>query len=225
MNIIQVFIETGQKRVFAGAVDWPGWCRTARDEASALQVLLDYTPRYAKMLRAVGFDFAAPGGIDDFTILERHAGNATTDFGAPTAILEADWQPPEPAELERLQGVLEACWRALDRAAHSAAGQPLKVGPRGGGRQGEAILAHVNEAERAYLSKLGWKAGDRGEDDPFERLGHTHRQVLAGLEAAARGELPTQGPRGGKMWPVRYFIRRSAWHVLDHAWEIEDRAV
>jgi len=225
VSIIQVFIESGQKRVFAGAVDWPGWCRTARDEASALQALLDYAPRYADMLCAEGFDFAAPGGTAGFNILERHAGNATTDFGAPAAILEADGQLPEPAELARLRGVLEACWRALDRAAHSAAGQPLQVGPRGGGRQVEDILAHVDEAERAYLSKLGWKAGDRGESGPFERLDATRREVLAGLEAAARGELPTQGPRGGKMWPVRYFIRRAAWHVLDHAWEIEDRTV
>jgi len=225
MNAIRVFIESGQKRVFAGAVDWPGWCRSARDEASALQALLAYGPRYAKLLRAVGFDFEAPGQVEDFEILERHAGNATTDFGAPAAILEADWQPPQPDELERLRGVLEACWRALDRAAHSAAGRPLQVGPRGGGRQVDDILTHVDEAERAYLSKLGWKAGDAGEGDPFERLGRTHREVLAGLEAAAREELPKEGPRGGKMWPVRYFVRRSAWHVLDHAWEIEDRAV
>ena len=25
-------------------------------------------------------------------------------------------------------------------------------------------------------------------------------------------------------WPVRYWIRRTAWHVLDHAWEIEDKS-
>ena len=39
----------------------------------------------------------------------------------------------------------------------------------------------------------------------------------------ARGELPDVGPRGGKRWPAPYAIRRSAWHALDHAWEIEDR--
>ena len=25
-------------------------------------------------------------------------------------------------------------------------------------------------------------------------------------------------------WPPRYAARRLIWHVLDHAWEIEDRA-
>jgi hypothetical protein len=37
------------------------------------------------------------------------------------------------------------------------------------------------------------------------------------------GELPDFGPRGGERWPALFAIRRSAWHALDHAWEIEDR--
>jgi hypothetical protein len=41
--------------------------------------------------------------------------------------------------------------------------------------------------------------------------------------AAAAGEVPAQGPRGGTRWPPRYFARRAAWHILDHVWEIEDR--
>lgn len=27
-----------------------------------------------------------------------------------------------------------------------------------------------------------------------------------------------------KGWPPRYAARRIAWHVLDHAWQIEDRS-
>jgi hypothetical protein len=50
------------------------------------------------------------------------------------------------------------------------------------------------------------------------------RAVLDALAAAPRSGRVPQGPRGGKRWTVRYFIRRSAWHALDHAWEIEDRA-
>ena len=48
--------------------------------------------------------------------------------------------------------------------------------------------------------------------------------VLAGLAAAARSEIPARGPRGGLRWRPRYFVRRVAWHLLDHAWEIEDRS-
>ena len=40
---------------------------------------------------------------------------------------------------------------------------------------------------------------------------------------AASGEMPERGPRGGVLWKPRYFVRRAAWHALDHAWEIEDR--
>ncbi|MGA9161658.1 MAG: hypothetical protein WB297_12460 [Actinomycetota bacterium] len=43
------------------------------------------------------------------------------------------------------------------------------------------------------------------------------------LEHAVRERVPTAGPRRGKRWVPGYFVRRVAWHVLDHAWEIEDR--
>ena len=36
---------------------------------------------------------------------------------------------------------------------------------------------------------------------------------------------PLPDPRTTKRpWSPRYAVRRAAWHVLDHAWEIEDRA-
>ena len=49
--------------------------------------------------------------------------------------------------------------------------------------------------------------------------------ALDGLAAGMRGELPASGPRGGKIWSPRFFARYVAWHTLDHAWEIEDRAI
>jgi len=51
LNKIDVYLEIGKKRTFAGAIDWPGWCRSGRDEPSALQALFDYGPRYAHVLR------------------------------------------------------------------------------------------------------------------------------------------------------------------------------
>ena len=35
-NSIDVYLEIGKKRTFAGAIDWPGWCRSGRDEGAAL---------------------------------------------------------------------------------------------------------------------------------------------------------------------------------------------
>ena len=30
-------------------------------------------------------------------------------------------------------------------------------------------------------------------------------------------------PNRDEKWPVAYAARRTAWHALDHAWEMEDR--
>jgi len=42
MSSVNTFIETGKKKAFGGAAEWPGWCRSARDEEMALQVLREY---------------------------------------------------------------------------------------------------------------------------------------------------------------------------------------
>jgi hypothetical protein len=225
MNSIKVFVEIGQKRIFAGAVDWPGWCRSGRDEKTALQALIDYGPRYAQVLHSRGIEFQLPTDASDLMVTERHDGNATTDFGAPAIVLDADRQPMDRMEFERLQTILLACWQAFDRAAQQAAGRELRKGPRGGGRDLESILSHVIGADQEYLKRLAWKHTPEGGKNPVEELSRTRQAILNTLEVAANGDLPEQGPRGGSMWPPRYFIRRVAWHVLDHAWEIDDRIV
>ena len=48
-----------------------------------------------------------------------------------------------------------------------------------------------------------------------------HAAVLDALTRAVIEGLPAAGPRGGVIWTARSFVRRAAWHVLDHAWEIE----
>ena len=113
------------------------------------------------------------------------------------------------------------CWRSFDTAVDAARGATLAKGPRGGGRELPKIVAHVVEAEGSYLRMLGGKVEAGPTRDLAER---THAAVLGALEATARGGAPPPGPRGGKRWLPRYFVRRVAWHVLDHAWEIEDRA-
>jgi hypothetical protein len=221
METIKVFIETGQKKTFAGALDWPGWCRSGRDEAAALQALAAYGPRYAQALHGLGLAFQAPADASAFTVTERHAGNATTDFGAPDALLAADQAPFDQAAMERSHAILRACWQAFDRAA----GHELRTGPRGGGRDLVKMTNHVLEADAAYLGSLGWKHKLASSETPDEALNRMRQATLQALQAAAEGALPTQGPRGGKRWPPRYFVRRVAWHVLDHAWEIEDRVL
>ena len=214
----------GKKRTFAGAVDWPGWCLSGRDENSALQALFDYGDRYARAIQPARLGFRAPGDLSAFKVVERLEGNSTTDFGAPAVAPSSDARPVGGDELQRFQALLEALWQAFDEAVRSAAGKELRKGPRGGGRELERIVRHVLEADTGYLNQLGWKLKKPAEETGLEgELEHARQNILAALPAAARGELPAVGPRGGLRWPPRYYVRRSAWHVLDHAWEIEDR--
>lgn len=219
---IDVYLEIGKKRTFAGAIDWPGWSRSGRDKASALQALLDYGPRYARATSQLGFQ--APVDASTFVVVERLEGNATTDFGAPGMAPSSDARPVDDTELQNFQALLAACWQAFDAAAGAATGHELRKGPRGGGRELEGIIQHVLGADAGYVRQLGWKFKQHEEADPEVELHRTRQTILEALAAASHGELPAQGPRGGVRWTPRYFVRRAAWHVLDHTWEIEDRA-
>jgi hypothetical protein len=219
-----VYLEVGKKRVFAGAIEWPGWCRGGRDEDAALRALIEAAPRYARAMQAAGITFEAPPGLGALAVAERLDGNSTTDFGAPDLAPAADARPLDTKELRRQQDLLRAIWQALDAAAQAAQGRELRTGPRGGGRDLEKIIRHVLGAEQGYLSRLAWPREKHADGDLQDELDRTRQAVLDAVAAAARGELPERGPRGGTIWAPRYFVRRVAWHALDHAWEIEDRA-
>lgn len=154
---IEVYIETGKKKTFASAAAWPGWSRGGKDEAAALQALADYGPRYGAVAKMAKLDFPIPDGPQDFQVVERVEGDASTDFGVPAIEVQGDLRPVDPAELARLQALLKACYQALDNAARAAQGKELRKGPRGGGRELDKILEHVMGAEDGYMSRLGWK--------------------------------------------------------------------
>ena len=161
--------------------------------------------------------FVAPKNAAGFTIEERVKGDATTDFGAPAIPWSKDARPIKTDELKRLVTILERCWAAFDETAEANRRRSLKTGPRGGGRQIKAMVDHVNEADRAYLSRLG--GSYKGKDTAELRAA-----IVKMLTARAHGEEPPPNPRRTKpLWSPRFAIRRSAWHALDHSWEIEDR--
>ena len=193
-----VYLEQGRTWTFACAVDWPGWARRAKGDEQALDELLTYADRYAAVVP--GF---VPGELH---VVGRLPGTATTDFGAPDVRGPWDDQPVDEAGLARLADLFGACWAAFDAAV---AGSPpeLRKGPRGGGRDRDGIAAHVQESERSYGRAYGVRVPPR-TPWPEQR-------------AALSGAVRTGAPGGS--WPVRYAVRRSAWHVLDHAWEIEDK--
>lgn len=221
---INIYLEIGKQRVFAGAVEWPGWCRSGRDEEAAQQALLASGPRYAELLRSADIEFTMPPEQSAFTITERLVGNTTTDFGAPDVAPESDSRPVDETELHRLQQLLQAYWQAFDMAVERAEGKVLRKGPRGGGREAAQIVQHVLDAEAGYLARLAWKLPKGARANIDAQREHTRQAVLAAVTAAAHGETPARGPRGGVIWSPRYFVRRVAWHVLDHLWEIEERS-
>lgn len=211
---IAVGVETAAKKAFASAVDWPGWSRSGRTEERAVESLLLYAVRYAVVAREAGVRLPWEDGLEAH-IVERHEGSAGTDFGVPSVPGDADRRPVSVEEAERLARIVSAAWGVFDRVA-AAAPEDLRKGPRGGGRDTSRIVAHVDEADRAYAHEIGLRI-----PRPGERAG-----VLAMREAMLDVlRVPSDGtPLAGRRWPARYAAHRIAWHALDHAWEIEDRS-
>ena len=220
---VEVYVEVRRKRVLAGALDWPGWCRGAGDEGTALAVLEAHAPRYAEIFARTTLGFAPPDDPAACAVVERLAGTGTTDFGVPDRAPARDEEPFDEAARERSEAILAAIWRAFDRAARAAEGKALRKGPRGGGRELDGIVGHVLAADAEYLRRVGQKVSQDEEAPLHEQLRRTRAAIPSAMAAGALGELPHVGPRGGALWTPRYFVRRVAWHAVDHLWEIEDR--
>ena len=205
----RVYLEVGGKRVFASAADWPGWCRSGKDEASALKELAEYAPRYAKVAKLARAEF--PKDPTNFNVIERMKGNATTDFGAPGVPAKDESNPLTTRETERMASLVEACWKYLDQVRAQAPAS-LQKGPRGGGRDRDKMFEHVLAAEVEYAKKIGLHERQPAWNDPAAIKGF-RISLSAGFRDSYREE----------KWPVPYAARRTAWHALDHAWEMEDR--
>lgn len=218
---LPVYLEVGSKKVFACAVEWPGWARPARTEQEALEALAQYLLRYEKVVTAAGLKVPGAARRGDFAVLARLEGDATTDFGAPGAVPEFDLEPPTTAKWKRQVALLRGCWEVFDEAVAGGSTR-LKKGPRGGGRDRDQVAAHVIDAEVSYARRLGAKLSAPRPSDAAG-LRASRDELVARLDAT-RQSGPITGPRGGKGWPAAYAVRRLAWHVMDHAWEIEDKS-
>jgi hypothetical protein len=206
---VRVGIETTPKKVFASALDWPGWSRAGKDQDAALAALTDAAPRYAEVARTAGVPFETSAALE---VVETAEGNATTAFGAPDVRFEADHRRTTKADGERLAALLRAAWQTFDEVVSHAPAE-LRKGPRGGGRDRDRIVDHIRGADEGYARVLGIKPGEHA----------SHEELRAAVLEVVRR--PSDGtPVAGRKWPVRYGARRFAWHALDHAWEIEDRS-
>jgi hypothetical protein len=210
-----VTIEVGTKKVFASAVDWPGWCRAGRTEELALAALDAYAQRYAEVADRAGVRFPRSASAA-FEVVERVTGSATTDFGVPGQVTGGDAEPLTAARGTRRATLVGAAWQVFDRIAAETPAE-LRKGPRGGGRDRDKMIDHVLTAEAAYARKIGVRHRPPALRDTAA-IKALRDDILAVLSRAGDGT-----PLVPKGWPPRYAARRIAWHVLDHAWEMQDR--
>jgi hypothetical protein len=223
MSELDVVVEATPKRTFVAATGWPGWARGAKTEEAAIQTFVGHGDRYARVVKGIG-RLELPADGSDLKVVERLDGDSGTEFGIPSATAKADLQPVDDTELRRQIAILEACRKAFDAAARKAVGVTLTTGPRGGGRSLEKMIRHVVEADQAYLQQLGSKP-PKWTTEPPEDYGAAIRALqVEALTARVRGAQPPNPNAIRKLWAPRYFVRRAAWHLLDHAWELEDRA-
>jgi hypothetical protein len=216
---LRVVLEVAPKRSFASALEWPGWSRAGKSPDEALDALLAYAPRYAVVARRAKVSFRPPATQRGIEIVERLRGSGGTEFGVPGAAATAEDEPISAADLKRLVSLLRTAWATFDASAAKARGVRLTLGPRGGGRQVPKIIDHVREAEAAYLHQLGSRPPGSGAS--MEALRDAYVEALS---ARATDEPVPNPNKVRRPWLPRYAVRRSAWHALDHAWEIEDRS-
>jgi hypothetical protein len=203
------------KKVVAVAPYWPGLTRGATTGEAAIARLHAYRPRYAPvaMLAGMETEFVAITSID---VVERYPGTGSTDFwGISFAFSSIDRQAMSSDELERELTLMRACWTSFDDV-RSRVSAELQKGPRGGGRDRDRIGRHTVGTEREWAKKRGMlPPHDAALTD--EEL-TAHRDAYCDAIRACHG----QG-KPARTWPLRYLTRHTAYHTLDHAWEMEDR--
>ncbi len=216
-DTLRVILEIGRKRrVVAGATDWPGLDRWGTSEDDALDRLGSYLPRYAGVAARAGMgaEFARLRG---FEVVELVPGSSSTDFwGIAHVPAQMERDVLSPADLERRLDLLRASWATFDDVAAQVTGE-LRPGPRSAGRSRDQIVRHVYGTEPNQLSR---KVEVRTPVDavltPDGLAAHRSAYLDAIWAWNAEG-------RSARTWPIQFLVRRTAHHVMDHAWELEDR--
>jgi hypothetical protein len=214
---LRVMLEIGPKgkQVVAVAPDWPGLERGATTGEAAIARLQAYLPRYAPVANVAGMgaEFAA---IAVVTVVERYPGTGSTDFwGISFAFSDSDRHLMSSEALERELTLMQACWVFFD-AVRARVSAEMQKGPRGGGRDRDRIVRHTLATEQDWAAKLGVRTPDEAwRSDQGLR---THRAAYCQAIRAFHA----QG-KPARTWPLRYLMRHTAFHTLDHAWEMEDK--
>jgi hypothetical protein len=217
---IRVVLERGPKakKFVAFAVDWSGWSRGAKTAETALETLAAYRSRYRSIAVRAGlgraFDRAGP-----LEVVEDRVGSGSTDFwGISFSPSSLEQEPMDAAELERKIILLRACWAHFDDVAARVSPE-MRKGPRGGGRDRDTIIRHTIRVESEdFAKRVGLVVPEGGALGPGA-LAPYRLAYLEAMRAYQRGELK----RPMRSWTLAFLVRHSAFHTMDHAWEMEDK--
>ena len=217
---VRTVIERGPKgkRSVAFALDWPGWSRGAKSAEVALETLESYRERYRPIADLAGMarEFDAAGPLE---IVEDRVGTGSTDFwGISFSPSSTEQGPMGEAELDRGITLLRACWAFFDGVAARVSPE-MRKGPRGGGRDRDRIIRHTIRTESEDFAKqVGLRIPEEAALTPDGLRQHRETYVAA-MRAYNAGEVE----RRMRSWTLPFLIRHSAFHTLDHAWEMEDK--
>ncbi len=215
---VRMMIELGPKgkKSVAHAIDWPGWSRGAKTPDKAIDVLEAYRSRYRRIAEIAGFgaEFDVAGPLSE---VDRYTGTGSTDFwGISFAASPEEQEGLSEEQLERRLALLQAAWAFFDHTA-ARVSPTLKKGPRGGGRDRDQIINHTLGWERSGLAvNVGVQYPEGVLLDPNVLSQYRREYIEAIRQHHAKGQK-------ARKWELSYLIRHSAFHMLDHAWEMEDK--
>jgi len=208
---------TKDKRSVAFALDWPGWSRGAKTAEEALATLEAYRARYRPVaeLAGMGAEFDAAGTLE---VVEDRVGTGSTDFwGISFSPSSAEQDPMDEPELDRKLKLLRAAWAYFDGVAARVSPE-MRKGPRGGGRERDAIIGHVIRVESMdFAAGVGIVVPDGNALIP-DGIPAYRESYVAAMRDYNAGKVPRMRKR-----TLPFLIRHSAFHTLDHAWEMEDK--
>lgn len=216
----RVTLEIGPKgkKAVAVAADWPGLERGAKTKQDAIERLRSYLPRYSQVAKLAGMS-AEFDAIKNVRVVQEYPGTGSTDFwGISFAFSRIDTQAMSSDELERELTLMQACWAFFDDVRRRVSPE-MQKGPRGGGRDRDRIVRHTLYVEHDWAQGVGVLT-------PAEAL-----LTVKGLKAYRKSycdairEYHARHKWAGKLakWPLRFLIRHTAFHTMDHAWEMQDK--
>ena len=202
----------------AFSIDWPGWSRGAKTAKTALLTMEAYRDRYRPIAALAGLsrEFDDAGRLK---VVEEKVGTGSTDFwGISFSPSMRERRPLREAELDRAIALLQACWKYFDRVAARVSSE-MRKGPRGGGRDRDRIIRHTIRTESEDFARQVGLRIDEGAALTPAGLRRHRKTYVAAMRAYNAGQVP----KPMRSWTLAFLIRHSAFHTLDHAWEMEDK--